>query len=227
MEKLITSHCAAMGEVDRRHRVKLVVDEWGAWHRAGTEVASTHLFGQTSTMRDALVAGLTLDIFNRHADKVAMANVAQLINNLHSLFLAHEDKFVATPNFHVFEMYAAHHHGQSLRTVFETPAIEPPGGKGSDLPGLAGSASLHEKRLVLTVVNPHATDPRAAEIRVRGAGIKSATGVVLAAADIHAHNTFAQPAAVTPRPVTGEVRGPTLLHSFAPASVTRLELALE
>ncbi|HXU76507.1 MAG TPA: alpha-L-arabinofuranosidase C-terminal domain-containing protein [Methylomirabilota bacterium] len=227
MEKLITSHWAAMGEVDRRHRVKLVVDEWGAWHRAGTEVASTHLFGQTSTMRDALVAGLTLDIFNRHADKVAMANVAQLINNLHSLFLAHEDKFVATPNFHVFEMYAAHHHGQSLRTVFETPAIEPPGGKGSDLPGLAGSASLHEKRLVLTVVNPHATDPRAAEIRVRGAGIKSATGVVLAAADIHAHNTFAQPAAVTPRPVTGEVRGPTLLHSFAPASVTRLELALE
>ena len=57
-------------------------------------------------MRDALVAALTLDIFNRHADKIAMANVAQLINNLHSLFLATGDKFIVTPNFHVFEMYA-------------------------------------------------------------------------------------------------------------------------
>jgi alpha-N-arabinofuranosidase len=155
-----------------------------------------------------------------------MANVAQLINNLHSLFLAHEEKFVATPNFHVFEMYAAHHHGQSLRAVFETPGIEMPGGKGSELPGLAGSASLHEKRLVLTVVNPHATDARATEIRARGAGIKSVTGLVLTAADIHSHNSFVQPAAVTPRPVAGEVRGPSVIHSFAPASVTRLELAL-
>jgi alpha-N-arabinofuranosidase len=177
-------------------------------------------------MRDALVAALTLDIFNRHADKVAMANVAQLINNLHSLFLAHEDKLVPTPNFHVFEMYAAHHHGQSLRAVFDTPGIEVPGGQGGELPGLAGSASLHEKRLVLTVVNPHATGARATEIRVRGAGIKSATGLVLAADDIHAHNSFAQPTAVTPRPVAAQARGSSLIHSFAPASVTRLELTL-
>ncbi len=226
MEKLITSHWAAMGEADSRHRVKLVVDEWGAWHHAGTEVARTHLFGQVSTMRDALVAALTLDIFNRHADKVAMANVAQLINNLHSLFLAHEDKFVPTPNFHVFEMYAAHHHGQSVRAIFETPGIEMPGGKGAGLPGLAGSASLHEKRLVLTVVNPHAAGARATDIRISGARIKSVTGIVLAADDIHAHNSFAQPAAVTPRPIAAEASVSSLMHSFAPASVTRLELAL-
>ena len=108
MEALITGHWAVMGEIDRRHRVKLVVDEWGAWHKPGTEVDPAHLFGQQSTMRDALVAGLTLDTFHRHADKVAMANVAQLVNCLQSLFLAHDDRFIATPTFHVFEMYAAH-----------------------------------------------------------------------------------------------------------------------
>jgi alpha-N-arabinofuranosidase len=79
-------------------------------------------------LRDALVAGLTLDIFNRHADKVAMANVAQLVNNLHSLFLSREDKFVATPNFHVFEMYSQHQGAKSLRTVLETPKPARAGG---------------------------------------------------------------------------------------------------
>jgi alpha-N-arabinofuranosidase len=227
MEKLITSHWAAMGEIDNKHHVKLVVDEWGAWHRAGTEVAPTHLFGQTSTMRDALIAALTLDIFNRHADKVAMANVAQLINNIHSLFLAAEDKFVTTPNFHVFEMYAAHHHGKSLRTIFEAPAIDLPGGKGNQLSGLAGSASLHDKRLVLTVVNTHATATRVADLRVRGAKIISASGVVLRADDIHAHNTFTEPDAVKARLLTGvEARGDSFNYSFPPASVTRLDLGL-
>src|SRR5262249_4046656 len=112
MEPLILQQWAALGELDRNHRVKLIVDEWGAWHHAGTEVHPAYLFGQNSTMRDALIAALTLDIFNRHAEKVVMANVAQLINNLHSLFLAREDQFVVTPNFHVFEAYAAHQGGQ-------------------------------------------------------------------------------------------------------------------
>ena len=76
MESLINQHWTIMGEYDRQHRVKLVVDEWGAWYKPGSEVAPSHLLGQQSTMRDALLAGLTLDTFNRHADKVAMANVA-------------------------------------------------------------------------------------------------------------------------------------------------------
>lgn len=226
MEALIEEHWAAMGEVDRQHRVKLVVDEWGAWHHAGTEVARTHLFGQTSTLRDALIAGLTLDIFNRHANQVAMANVAQLINNLHSLFLAREDKFVATPNFHVFEMYSAHYQGESLRTVFASPQSAPGAGGGRALPALAGSASRHDREVVLTVVNTRAAEPLEAEISVRGAAIQSADGMILTADDIHAHNTFERPRAVVPRslPLTGQ--GPRLRHTFAPASVTRLTLQL-
>jgi hypothetical protein len=123
LDGLIAGHWAVMGELDRRHRVKLVVDEWGAWYRDGSEVHASHLFGQQSTMRDALLAALTLDTFHRHADRVAMANVAQLVNCLHSLFLAHEDRFVATPTFAVFEMYGAHVGGDAVRTVCSAPRI--------------------------------------------------------------------------------------------------------
>ncbi len=155
-----------------------------------------------------------------------MANVAQLINNLHSLFLAREDKFVVTPNFHVFEMYAAHHHGQSLRAIFDVPNLGEAKTKANSLPALAGSASLREKNLVLTVVNPHAADPRESEIRLRGAALQSGDARVLAASDIHTHNTFDQPLAVVPRGLPLEVKGSAFTHVFPPASVTRLELRL-
>jgi alpha-N-arabinofuranosidase len=226
METLIQQHWAAMAEIDREHRVKLIVDEWGAWHRAGTEVSNTHLFGQTSTMRDALIAGLTLDIFNRHADKVAMANVAQLINNLHSLFLATGDKFITTPNFHVFEMYSAHQGGKSVRTVFNVPRLTTGNAASAHLPGLAGSASLHEHQLVLTVVNPSIDQSVEVNIRVRDANVKTASGKVLNAADIHAHNTFDQPQAVTTRDVNAVVKEGRLVHTFPPASVTCLQMDL-
>ena len=105
MERLIVDQWAALGEFDAAHKVKLVIDEWGCWHPKGTEINERHLFEQQCCLRDALAAALTLDTFNRHADKVDMANVAQLVNCLHSLFLADGERFVATPNYHVFEMY--------------------------------------------------------------------------------------------------------------------------
>ena len=229
MEHLITSHWDVMGEIDRRRRVKLVVDEWGAWHRPGTAVDPSHLFGQQSTMRDALIAGLTLDTFHRHADKVAMANVAQLINCLHSLFLAHEDRFVATPTFHVFEQYASHVGGQSVRTMCSAPRIayQRVTGNGAFW-GLGGSATVKDRVLTLTVVNPHVSEPREAEIALRGATAVSAKATVIAAPDIHAHNTFAEPEMVRARdaPVSAPRDG-ALVHRFAAASVTKITIQLQ
>lgn len=226
MENLIQQHWLTMGEIDRDHRVKLIVDEWGAWHRPGTEVDKTHLFGQTPTMRDALISALTLDIFNRHADKVVMANVAQLINNLHSLFLATGDKFVTTPNFHVFEMYSAHQGGKSVRVVFNVPRLAPAAASNSQLPALTGSASLRDRELVLTVVNPSADQAAELQIAVRDAQVRTASGKLLAAADIHAHNTFDQPQVVETRSVNTVVKGGRLVHTFPPASVTSLQMDL-
>jgi alpha-N-arabinofuranosidase len=228
MDGLISGHWAVMGELDRRHQVKLVVDEWGAWYREGTEVHPTHLFGQQSTMRDALLAALTLDTFHRHADKVAMSNVAQLINCLHSLFLATEDRFLATPTFDVFEMYGAHVGGQAVRATFSAPRItyQRVNGAGSFW-GLAGSASVKDKTLTLTVVNPHVSEKRPVEIAIRGASPAAAKALVLAAPDIHAHNTFDQPRNVRPRdqPVDPPRDG-LLAVDLQPASVTRFTMAL-
>ena len=227
MDSLITKHWAAMGEIDSEHRVKLAVDEWGAWHEAGTEVHPAYLFGQMSTMRDALIAALTLDTFNRHADKVAMANVAQLINNLQSLFLAREDRFCATPNFHVFEMYAAHQGGESLRTVFTAPKVgEYAAGKTSPLWGLAGSASRRGKEIVVSAVNPSVKEAVEAEVVLLGASAREGRMRVLSSPDIHDHNTFDAPRAVEPREVKVRARGDRFSVTFPPASVSLLKLVL-
>ena len=228
MEHLITSHWSVIGDFDRQRRVKLFVDEWGTWYKAGTEVRPHHLLGQQNTMRDAVVASLTFDTFHRHADKVAMANIAQLVNCLQSLFLAHEDQCVTTPTYHVFDLYGPHAGGQAVRTAVAAPAISYPRLKstGSVL-GLSASASVKDKTLTLTVTNMHATEAQEVDIAVRGAAPGAVKGVQLSAPDIQAHNTFANPNAVVPKDATvAAVQNGLLVHRFPPASVTRLQLTL-
>ena len=227
MDSFITSQWDVMGEMDPQHHVKLVVDEWGAWYTPGTGPFAEAVLGQQSTMRDAVLAGLTLDTFNRHADKVGMAAIAQLVNCLQSLFFAHEDKFCVTPTYHVFDMYAAHQGGQSLRTLASAPSISYSRHNGTaTLAGLYCSASLHEKRLTLTVTNPSLDQTRETDIGLRGAAVASATAVTLAAADPHAHNSFENPRAVEPRQESVQASGSKLTRSFPPASVTKLEITL-
>jgi alpha-L-arabinofuranosidase len=228
MESLINGHWQVMGEFDREHSIKLVVDEWGPWYRAGSEATPGDIIEQTPTLRDAVFSGLTLDTFNRHPDKVAMANCAQLINCLNSLYLAHEDKFCVTPVGHVFGMYAAHQDGQALRTIFSAPAVNyDRDGKPASFWGLNGSASLHDKELVLTVVNPDVSATREAKIGIRGASLKSGTSTTLTNSDMHAHNTFDHRDAVIPQTKVLDFQRGDLTYSFPPASVTKLTLALE
>ncbi len=228
IEGLITDHWAVMRQYDRPHHVKLIVDEWGAWYRPGTQVDSTHLLGQQSTMRDAVLAGLTLDTFNRHADKVAMANVAQLINCLHSLFLAHGDKFVVTPTFHVFEMYAAHQGVTSVRVETVSPLISyVRNGQPADFKGLSSSASFQNKEITLTVVNADLTSDRETEIATPGLRVSACEARVLSARDVHAHNDFDHPHEVEPRDEPATVsRNGTVIFRFPPASVSRLKLTV-
>jgi alpha-N-arabinofuranosidase len=227
MESLIAAHWAVMAENDPQHRTRLVVDEWGAWYSSGTEPFSEALIGQQNTMRDAVLAGLTLDTFNRHADKVAMAAVAQLVNCLQSLFLAHEDKFCVTPTYHVFDLYSAHQGGRSVRTVVASPTTHyTRNGNPASMRGLNGSASVNGNQLTLTVTNPSLDQVREAEISIRGGTPRTATGMALAPADPHAHNSFEDPRAVEPQAVTVSLKGSGIVHRFPPASVTRLTIAL-
>jgi len=156
-----------------------------------------------------------------------MANCAQLINCLNSLYLAHEDRFVVTPVGHVFAMYAAHQGGQALRTMFSAPTIGyDRDGKPASFWGLKGSASLRDKDLTLTVVNPHVSEARDAQVSVRGAKLKTASATVLTHADIHAHNTFTERDTVSPKTQSAEIKGDVLNFHFPPASVTKLSVQL-
>jgi alpha-L-arabinofuranosidase len=228
MEGIMLGHWKAMGEFDKEHRVKLVVDEYGPWYKPGSQVDPTHLLGQQITMRDAIATALTLDTFNRHAEKVGMANCAQLINCLNSLFLAHEDHFIVTPNYHVFDFYSAHQGRQAVRAEFAAPDVRyDRDGTAAHFWGLKGSASVGGGTVVLTVVNSHLSEARDTEITVRGGNVSSAAAVVLSSGDIHAHNTFDQPNAVAPRTVAApSTQGGVVHFTFPPASVTRLTLTL-
>jgi alpha-N-arabinofuranosidase len=156
-----------------------------------------------------------------------MANVAQLVNCLQSLFLAHEDRFCVTPTYHVFDLYAAHQGAQAVRTAFSAPGLSyTRNGQPASLNGLNGSASLKDRRLVLTVTNPSLDAPRETEVAVRGGSVRSVRVSELAAPDVHAHNTFANPGAVAPKARTIDGGGSSFVHRFPPASVTRLEMEL-
>jgi len=228
MESLITRHWQVMGQRDRPHRVKLVVDEWGAWYAMTTNVNPVHLFGEQSTIRDAVLAGLTLDTFNRHADKVAMAAVAQLVNCIQSLFLADGPRFVLLPVYHVFAMYAAHQGAQALRTVVTSPECRWTTARNepATMRGLNGSASLQGRTLTLTVTNPDLTAERETEIAVRGGTVRSVRATTLTARDVHDHNTFEAPHEVEPRSSDLPMSGAPPTYRFPAASVTKLELAL-
>lgn len=233
MKTLIEDHWQIMGEYDRERRVKLIVDEWGAWHKQDADVPAGYLYAYAGTLRDALVSGINLDTFQRHADKVAMANPAQLVNTIHSLFHTYEDKFIRTPNYHVFELYLPHSGATAVRTEFIAPKVnfsrfdsqkkETP----ASIWGLSGSASVNGKTVTLTAVNPDVKNMRETEINLNGAKIVSATARILSDRDIHARNSFENPDALVPRDENVTLgAGGKLVYKFAPASVTRLTLAI-
>jgi alpha-N-arabinofuranosidase len=245
MEKIILDHWTAMGVYDRNRRVKLVVDEYGPWYRfSDTKLDPTHVLGQQLTVRDAIMTALTLDTFNRNPEKVAIAACAQLINCIDSLFLSHEEHFITTPIFSVFDMYKGHQGGQAVRVQFSVPDISFPrkaikkqlsstgdeavvGGPDSRLWGLNGSASVTGKVLTLTVVNPNLTESHPVQIMLRGdASAASAETEVLGGEDVHGHNTFEQPNAVTTRKAAATVSGKVVQFTLPPSSVTRLTITL-
>ena len=228
MDHLIQDQWNTLAEFDSQHHIKLVIDEWGAWHPAGTEINKNHLFEQMGTLRDATVAAITLDIFNRNCDKVEMANVAQLINNIHSLFVADGPKFVATPNFYVFEMYKVHQGAQGVKVDFHAPLAQfRADSEDKTFPTLLGSASVKGKKLHISVVNTNIHEPIEATIDLGKMTVKGGSVSVLTAKDIHAHNTFENPNEVVTVTSPLNVSGSSFKHTFAPASVNVVELNLE
>jgi len=229
---LLTQQRAIMDGYDPERKIGLVMDEWGTWHPP-VEGRNPSFLWQQNTLRDALVAASTLDIFNRLADKLIMGNIAQTINVLQALILTEGDKMVTTPTYHVYDLYQSHQGGTSVRAMFDAPEIaftlaakDKAGKTEGRIFGLDGSASVKDGVLTLSVVNPHVSQAVEAAITLRGGQAKSAQAQVLTHADIHAHNTFDAPSMVTPVMLSSAARGSTWTYIFPPASVTVLHVQL-
>jgi alpha-N-arabinofuranosidase len=195
--------------------VKLVIDEWGTWHPPGTELGPQYLLSQTVTLRDALHAALNLDIFNRHADKIAMANIAQTINCLDSLFLARGGRYVRTPVYWVYELYRPHMGARLVPATVRAPAAR-----------LSGSASLAGNRLTLTMVNSSLDAGVQAAVEFGGAVAREARARVLTHPDMRAANTFDTEDAVRPQPLAVALAAGRATIKIPKQSVVALEVAL-
>lgn len=223
MDNLIAKHSKIMDRYDPQKRVGLIVDEWGTWYDAEPGVNPGFLY-QQNTLRDALVAALNFHIYQRHADRVAMANIAQTINVLQAIILTDKEKMLLTPTYHVFEMFKAHQGGKYLPVELKTPDYT----QGSNkIPAVSASASLDEKSaaIYLSLANTHPRKPVTLECKLAGVEPKGVTGRILTAGAMNAHNTFDAPDTVHPEAFTdAQIDGGSLRVVLPPKSVVILEL---
>jgi alpha-N-arabinofuranosidase len=195
MEQIVVQQRGLMDAFDPDRKTGLIIDEWGTWHRAEPGRNPAFLW-QQNTIRDAHVAAITLNIFNKHADKVVMANIAQTINVLQSLILTDGDRMVTTPTYHVYDLFSAHQGGQALRTLVEGPDLSSEKGR---LPLVSASSSLKDSTLTVTLVNSSFSDTVEVDLRPLGGSIEAVLGETILAfpdGDLHAYNTVEEPAAV-------------------------------
>ena len=204
MEGFIQKHSQIMDKYDPERRVALVVDEWGTWY--DSEPGKGALY-QQSTLRDALVAAINLNIFNRHAERVRMAASAQAINVLQSLLLTDKSKMVLTPTYHVFEMYRVHHDATLIPLDVQAPDY----GKGPEaLPSIHASASRSREGILhFSLVNLDPTHSANLSIALEGQTPKTVLGHVLTASSVNALNDFDH-ASVEPKTLRGEVAAGTV-----------------
>ena len=191
MEELVSNHLQIMNRYDPKHRVGLIVDEWGTWFNVEPGTNPGFLY-QQNTMRDAQVAALTLNIFNAHADRIVMANLAQTVNVLQSVILTEGDKMVLTPTYHVFDLYKAHQEGTLV------PVHVDADDSAEGVKRVSASASLKGDVLTVTLANTSATESCEVPISLCGAKPAKAEGRVLAG-EMRAKNDFsASPVAIAP-----------------------------
>lgn len=194
MDEIVTRHIEVMDKYDPEHRIALIVDEWGTWFDVEPGTNPGFLY-QQNTMRDALVAAINLNIFNKHCDRVRMANIAQMVNVLQSVILTEGEKMVLTPTYHVFNMYKAHQDATLIDSYIETKEIAHEDVK---IPNLHESCSIDENgRITVTVANLSTKDSYDIDGIIVDTKINKATGTILTN-EMGAHNTFDKPDVVKP-----------------------------
>lgn len=222
MERFITKNCEVMDKYDPKKRVALIVDEWGGWYNVEPGSNPAFLYQQNS-MRDAMIAGLSLNIFNNHCDRVRMANLAQTINVLQAVILTNKEKMILTPTYHVMEMYNVHQDALMI-PVTVTSADYVLGDK--KLTAVSASASRDQQgRVHLSLVNIDAGKEQTVTVSLGDSKASVVTGRILRSGKVQDHNSFQEPEKVKPMPYTGaSLAGGELRVQLPPFSVVVLEL---
>jgi alpha-N-arabinofuranosidase len=214
MEELVTKHSIIMDRYDPDKRVALAVDEWGIWTDVEPGTNPGFLYQQNS-LRDAIIAASTLNIFNNHSDRVRIANLAQTINVLQALILTEDDKMLLTPTYHVFDLYKVHQDADHvpLRITSQDYTFG-----GEKLKAINASASRDKTgNINISIVN---IDPNASvdiQLDIPGLSYKNITGTVITAAQFTDHNTFEKPTTIKPEKFNGAKKTQNTLSVKMPA----------
>ena len=224
METLIKRHGAIMDQYDPDKKIGMVIDEWGTWFDVEPGTNPGFLY-QQNTMRDALVAGINLNLFNKHCDRVKMANIAQMVNVLQAVILTEGEKMIKTPTWHVFHMYKAHQDGELVESSIENETI----GVEADsmVPKLTESVSMApDGRLHVTLTNLSVDSSEEIQGIFAQSPVKSVKGTVLTN-HFKAHNTFEEPDVVHTREFKEiSVDGNKLTFTLPACSVLHLEVEI-
>ncbi len=221
MEGLIAKHSAIMDTYDPDKKIALVVDEWGSW-LAPTPGSHSGFLAQQNSQRDAVLAALNLNIFARHADRVRMANIAQMVNVLQAMILTDGAKMVLTPTYHVFHMYVPFQDATFIPVTYDAGTYSH---DDVTLPRLdVIAAKDKDGKVWLSLTNLDPTQPLEVDAALLGLKAKAATGQTLTAPKLDSVNSFDAPSTVAPKAFTAKAKDGKLVLKLAPESVTVVSL---
>ena len=221
MGPLIDKQAAVMDRYDPDKKIALVVDEWGAWY-APTPGSKPGFLVQQNTQRDAILAALNLNIFTRRADRVRMANIAQMINVLQAMIFTDGPKMVLTPTYHVFHMYVPFQDAVVLPVTYDAGTYVHGGVTLPRLDAIAARGRDGKVYVALTNIDP--TAALDVDLAAIGLKAKAASGETLSAPKIDSVNDFTHPDTVKPAPIRATSNGGRLMLKLAPESVTVVEM---
>jgi alpha-N-arabinofuranosidase len=217
MDDLINKHSAIMDKYDPQKKVALVVDEWGAWY-APLPGSNPGFLVQQNSQRDAILTALNLNIFARHAERVRMANIAQMINVLQAMILTEKEKMVLTPTYYVFKMYTPFQDATFVPIAFDSGRYTHGDISLPRVDAIAAKDKAGKLWLALTNVDPN--QPAEIEVSLTGLKVKSAAGETLTGPKVDSVNSFEAPNTVVPKTVVARVAAGKVSVKLEPKSVT-------
>jgi len=189
IDELIKKHLAIMDKYDPEKRISLAVDEWGTWYDA-LPGSNPGFLQQQNTVRDAIVAAINLNIFNNHADRISMCNIAQVVNVLQAMILTKGELMVKTPTYYVFKLFNVHQEAKLIPTEMKSEEYIY---NGEKLPAVTASASIKDGVTSITLCNLNPNKTESIECNIEGAEYKTVTGQIVSGKNITDYNDFGQP----------------------------------